>query len=65
MPGRTTTIRLTDDDQAVIAALQKHTGIQSTTELIRYALRITAQRSGVAGFGPSRPVGIVRTRTKR
>lgn len=55
MPERTTTIRLTDDDQEVIDALQKKTGIQSLTDLIRFALRIMAQTENVAGFGRPAP----------
>jgi hypothetical protein len=50
MPDRITTIRLTTEDDEVIAALSKHTGIQSTTELIRYALRMAAQQAGVGGY---------------
>jgi Arc/MetJ-type ribon-helix-helix transcriptional regulator len=53
MPERTTTIRLTEQDQKVIDELQEFTGIQSVTELIRLALRELARQNGVAEFGAS------------
>jgi hypothetical protein len=51
MPERTTTIRLTDSDQAVLDELQEFTGIQSTTEIIRLALRELARQKGLASAG--------------
>ena len=39
MADKTTTIRLTDDDQECVAALSKRTGIRSTTEVLCYSLR--------------------------
>ena len=39
-----TTIRLTDEDKALIAELKRHYGIQSTTQLIKLALRLMAEK---------------------
>lgn len=39
MADKTTTIRLTDDDQECVAALRKRTGVQSMADVLRLALR--------------------------
>lgn len=40
-----TTIRLADDDRDLIDVLKRRYGIASTTQLIRVALRMMAERS--------------------
>lgn len=44
MPKEITTIRLSDEDRALIALLKQRFGIASTTQLIRLALRLLAER---------------------
>lgn len=39
-----TTIRLSDEDKVLIAALKQRYGVQSTTQLIRLALRLMGDR---------------------
>lgn len=53
MPERTTTIRLTEQDQRLIDELQEFTGIQSMTDLIRFAIRELARKEGVGEYGAS------------
>jgi hypothetical protein len=44
MPKTLTTIRLSDEDRALIADLKQRYGLTSTTQLIRLALRVLAER---------------------
>lgn len=43
MPKQITTIRLSDEDRALIEELKRRFGISSTTQLIRVALRLMAE----------------------
>lgn len=40
MAELTTTIRLNDEDQKVLAKLKKATGVVSTTQVVRLSLRV-------------------------
>ena len=44
---RQTSLRLTDDDERLLSALQSHLGVVSRSELIRMALRELAKAHGV------------------
>lgn len=44
MPKEMTTIRLSEEDRALIALLKQRFGIASTTQLIKLALRVLAER---------------------
>jgi len=44
MQKQITTIRLTDEDRALIAQLKKRFGLTSTTQVIRLALRMAAEQ---------------------
>jgi hypothetical protein len=56
MADRITTIRLTTEDDELIAGLSRSTGISTTTDVLRYALRIAAQHAGVGSHGPARQI---------
>jgi hypothetical protein len=47
MPQQTT-VRFTEQDLALLAALQEKTGIVSRTEILRRAIRVLAERENVA-----------------
>ena len=59
MPQQTT-VRFTEQDLALLAALQEKTGIVSRTEILRRAIRILAEREKVAL--PSRPAKVGKRR---
>ncbi len=44
---KTTTVRFTPGDLALIDAMQAHTGIVSSSDLLRLALRALAKAEGV------------------
>lgn len=44
MPKDITTIRLTEEDRAIIVELKRRTGLTSNTQIIRLALRLLAER---------------------
>jgi Arc/MetJ-type ribon-helix-helix transcriptional regulator len=46
MPQQTT-VRFTDEDIALLDALQQRTGIVSRAEVLRRAIRVLAQQEGV------------------
>ncbi|MDX2055675.1 MAG: ribbon-helix-helix protein, CopG family [Polyangiaceae bacterium] len=47
MPQQTT-VRFTDEDVALLDAIQQRTGILSRAEILRRAIRLLAEREGVA-----------------
>jgi len=46
--GRTTTVRLTAADDALLRALHKATGMRTQTDILRCALLLLAERKGVS-----------------
>lgn len=42
-----TTMRFTEGDQALLEALEAHTGITNQTDVIRLAIRALAEREGM------------------
>ena len=46
MPQQTT-VRFTDEDIALLEAIQARTGIVSRSEVLRRAIRVMAEREGV------------------
>jgi len=43
-----TTVRFTEEDIALLGAIQKRTGIVSRSEILRRAIRVLAEREGVS-----------------
>jgi len=43
-----TTVRFTDEDIALLDAIQERTGIVSRSEILRRAIRVLAEREGVS-----------------
>ncbi len=49
-----TTVRFTEEDIALLEAIQERTGILSRSEVLRRAIRALAEREGVANSGSAR-----------
>jgi hypothetical protein len=56
MNTKATTVRLTDDDLALLSIIQQHTGTMARAEALRAALRGYARHEGI-GWPLSRPRG--------
>jgi len=59
MPVPQTTIRLNDEDRALVADLKQRYGLTSTTQLIRLALRLLAERRFVDSDNDSFPNKVI------
>jgi ribbon-helix-helix CopG family protein len=57
MQKQITTIRLTDEDRALIEQLKKRFGLTSTTQVIRLALRLVAEDAPDADRAAGREEG--------
>jgi len=51
MPQQTT-VRFTDEDIALLEAIQERTGIVSRSEILRRAIRVMAEQEGVRPKAP-------------
>jgi hypothetical protein len=49
-----TTVRFTEEDIALLEAIQERTGILSRSEILRRAIRALAEREGLSNSGSAR-----------